>query len=207
VYFCRKGNRTGTPVIGYAVNKQVKVETQQTPMIPPMNGELWHALYVMPRSEKKVAEKLQAKGLEVFVPLVESIRFWSDRKKKVKLPLISGVVFIRIVHAQLSLALNTLGVVNVIRYLGKPAIIRDFEIENLRILVREQTGFTFLSEEPHFDEGEPVLVNQGSFYGLIGQFIRTQGQHRVVVELQALNSYIEVNIPVSFLEKIAQQVA
>lgn len=166
----------------------------------------WHALYVMPRSEKKVAEKLLQKGVEVFIPLVDSIRLWSDRKKKIKLPLISGIVFIRIHSNELTKALSTLGVVNIIRYLGKPALIRDHEIENLKILTRESEGYAFIENE-HFEEGELVMVVQGSFYGLLGNYVRSQGKYRVVVQVKALNSCIEVNVPVSFLEKLSKQVA
>jgi transcription antitermination factor NusG len=195
VYICREGDT-------YVTTEH----QQQTTRVPTPWGPRWHALYVMPRAEKKVTEKLLQKGVESYIPLVESVRFWSDRKKKIKLPLISGIVFVRIDQDKLPLVLSTPGVVNIIRYMGKPAVIQDYEMENLRILVRESEGLS-VSSAPDFQDGEPVRVVQGSFFGLIGLYVRSQGRYRVVVELKALNSYIEVNIPVSFLEKINQKVA
>lgn len=160
----------------------------------------------MPRSEKKIVQKLHQKGIVAYIPLADSIRIWSDRKKKIKLPLIPGIVFIQGGSKELITSLETGGVVNVIRYNGKPAKIRDYEIENLKIITRQSDGFALL-EDKHFEEGETVMVTQGSFYGLLAQYVRSQGKHRVVVEIRALNSFIEVNVPVSFLEKINKQVA
>jgi transcription antitermination factor NusG len=56
----------------------------------------WHAIYVSSRAEKKVCENLSNKNIEAYVPVVKTIRQWSDRKKKIELPLISGYVFVRI---------------------------------------------------------------------------------------------------------------
>lgn len=137
---------------------------------------------------------------------MDSIRIWSDRKKKIKIPLITGIVFIHISAEELTTALATAGVVNVIRYMGKPALVRDFEIENLKIITRQSDGFTLL-EDKQFEEGETVMVVQGSFYGLLAQYVRAQGKHRVVVEIKSLQSFIEVNVPVSFLEKVNKKVA
>jgi transcription antitermination factor NusG len=189
------------------VERKRHVEKQTVPQInTTFENRQWFALYVMPRSEKKVTEKLLQKGVVAYIPLADSIRIWSDRKKKIKLPLISGIVFIHSTQNELSLALSTPGVVNVIRYMGKPALIRDYEIENLKIITQQHDGYAFL-EDKHFDEGETVLVVQGSFYGLLAHYVRAQGKHRVVVELKALNRYIEVNVPVSFLEKMNKKVA
>jgi len=49
--------------------------------------EAWCAVYTRHQHEKTVAEMLQAKGFEVFLPLYESVRRWKDRKKLLSLPL------------------------------------------------------------------------------------------------------------------------
>lgn len=203
LYICAKGNNFVGP---WSDGKPVDKSTRRQGFTSNQEDASWHAFYVMPKAERKVKDKLLLKGLEAYLPLYESIRFWSDRKKKIKIPLISGVVFVRLNPAQLSEALATPGVVNVIRYMKRPAVIRDYEIENLKILTEQTSGYDIL-DQPVFEEGEMVKVVQGSFYGLIAQFVRTQGKFRVVVELQALNSFIEVNVPASFLQKLTQKVA
>ena len=47
----------------------------------------WYALYTQPRQEKKVVSRLEQLGIEVYCPLLIQVRQWSDRKKKVEVPL------------------------------------------------------------------------------------------------------------------------
>ena len=55
----------------------------------------WYAIYTMPRSEKKVYNRIIESGIEAYLPLLTTVRIWSDRKKKVSLPLIPSFVFIK----------------------------------------------------------------------------------------------------------------
>ena len=57
----------------------------------------WYAVQTRARNEKAIAERLQEQGLTTFLPLVTEVRRWSDRKKKVELPLFSCYVFVRLV--------------------------------------------------------------------------------------------------------------
>ena len=56
----------------------------------------WYVLYTKPRQEKKVTDSLNAIGVEAYCPLVTVIKQWSDRKKKVQIPLINSYVFVNI---------------------------------------------------------------------------------------------------------------
>jgi hypothetical protein len=56
----------------------------------------WYAVQTRARNEKVVCERLQEQGLATFLPLVTEVRRWSDRKKKVELPLFSCYVFVRL---------------------------------------------------------------------------------------------------------------
>jgi len=56
----------------------------------------WYALYTRPRHEKKVYDQLVEKGVTSFLPLIEQVRQWKDRKKRIMMPLFSSYVFVRI---------------------------------------------------------------------------------------------------------------
>ena len=56
----------------------------------------WYVLYTNPKAEKKVAEQLNKIGIETYCPLVTKIQQWSDRKKKIEVPLFSSYVFVNI---------------------------------------------------------------------------------------------------------------
>jgi transcription antitermination factor NusG len=98
-----------------------------------MNSKMeWFALYTKPRNEKKVAENLAALGIEVYCPLVTTIKQWSDRKKKVESPLIPSYVFVKIEEANRKDVFQVAGVVQYVFWLGKPAKIQPHEIEALK---------------------------------------------------------------------------
>ena len=56
----------------------------------------WYAIYVKSRHEKSVHAELQQKGIESSLPLISVTRQWSDRRKKVEVPLFRGYVFVKI---------------------------------------------------------------------------------------------------------------
>src|SRR5688500_12930175 len=98
-----------------------------------MNKDLrWYALYTRPRWEKKVADLLNSKQIEHYCPLQQIERAWSDRKKIVLEPLFKSYVLVRLAPKAHIPVLQTDGVVNFITFQGKPAIIRDEEIETVK---------------------------------------------------------------------------
>lgn len=165
-----------------------------------INQPNWYAIYTKPRAEKKVFERLSQSRHNVYLPLITSMRQWSDRKKKVAVPLISGYVFVNIDKEYLPEILKIQGTVGILRYLGKPAIIRDYEIENLKILMNDAEQLCEL-ENMLFEKGELVEVIRGPFNGLKGQSVNIQGKHRIVIEIEAIGSRLAVNVPVAFVRK------
>ena len=161
----------------------------------------WYAIYTRPRSEKKVYELLTKNGINCYLPLITTVRQWSDRKKKVQLPLISSYVFVRSKVIDLKNILPFNGVVRVLKHLGKPAIIKDYEIENIKILLEDSDKIKFV-RDIHLQKGDSIVVKNGVFKGLIAECIEFNGKHRVIVRIEALGDLIEVNIPLSYVKKI-----
>ena len=60
----------------------------------------WYVVYTKSKQEKKVAEGLKKLGIEAYCPLVTVMKQWSDRKKKVEVPLINSYVFVNIDERQ-----------------------------------------------------------------------------------------------------------
>ena len=54
----------------------------------------WYAVHTRARHEKAVAAQLRGRGVETYLPLVEEIHRWSDRRKRVQVPLFPGYAFI-----------------------------------------------------------------------------------------------------------------
>jgi len=69
----------------------------------------WFAAYTRSRNEKKVAGELEEQHIEYYLPLIKTIRQWSDRKKKVEVPLINSYIFVRIIEKEYLKVLQTTG--------------------------------------------------------------------------------------------------
>jgi transcription antitermination factor NusG len=120
----------------------------------------WFALYTKPRNEKKVAENLASLGIEVYCPLVTTIKQWSDRKKKVESPLISSYVFVKIEEANRKDVFQVAGVVQYVFWLGKPAKIKPHEIEALKTqLAAPVVKVTLETWTPNAQ----IQINEGPF--------------------------------------------
>lgn len=142
----------------------------------------WYALYTKPRNEKKVAQKLEAMGLQVFCPMVSTVVQWSDRKKKVQKPLINSYVFVKISDKSKLDVFQVSGVVRYVYWLGKPAIIKEEEIESLKKYLQEPIlGVLVDSWEPK----DKIVIREGVFKNTIG-IVQENSKSQVVLLLETL---------------------
>lgn len=97
----------------------------------------WYVVYTRPRWEKKIASLLMEKGIDNYCPLNKVTKQWSDRKKVVLEPLFKGYIFICINEIQKWDIKNIDGIINYIYWLGKPAVVRDNEINTIKKFLNE----------------------------------------------------------------------
>ncbi len=98
----------------------------------------WFVLKTKPNSEKKVATQLQEMHMEAFCPTRTEIRQWSDRKKKVKSPLLPSMILVNCAESERNMVFDVSLARNYLFWLGKPAIVTDDEIEALRSFENEE---------------------------------------------------------------------
>lgn len=163
----------------------------------------WHALYVSSRSEKKVAETLLSKKVEAYVPLVKTMRQWSDRKKSVELPLLNGYVFVNISPAQNELVMQTKGVVNFVRSEGKIALIRDYEIDRLKQLVALGYHLEAGGMRREYREGDKVKISSGVLKGIEGYVVDGSEHKQIEVLLESIGQCILVKLPGDLLLSVS----
>lgn len=163
------------------------------------NEKYWYALYVKSRAEKKTAEQLRAKGIECYLPLKQSLRQWSDRKKLVEVPFIPGYLFVRVNRREYDLALQTRHVVCYVTSNGKAASIRDNELEAMQRILSQQEITIGLCPEL-LSPGQKVEVIAGPLTGLQAVLVGIKGKKTVGIRLEQLQSTITLSIP---LEQLA----
>ena len=89
----------------------------------------WHVVYTKPKCEKKVADVFSQKKIEAYCPMNRILRQWADRKKIIYQPLFSSYVFVRTINSEHIKIMETNGVLNFVHWLGKPAVVRNDEID------------------------------------------------------------------------------
>jgi len=151
----------------------------------------WFVLYVNSRAEKKVADRLRAKGYEVFCPMKKVLRQWSDRKKLVELPYFSAYVFVRLDISDRIQVLETPGVVNLVYWLKKPAVIRNEEMQSVMEFF-ESNKQSEITIAP-FQEGQEVSIRDGALKDLKGIIIK-ESKNQLTLEIRQLGLAFKVQV-------------
>ena len=88
----------------------------------------WFVLYTKPRNELKVTERLTRIGVEVYTPIKTEVRQWSDRKKKVTIPLLPAMVLVKLLEKEVDIVFNIPGTVRFLFEHGKRASVSNEEV-------------------------------------------------------------------------------
>lgn len=151
------------------------------------NIKVWHVLYTKPRSEKKVIERLSEWGHTVYCPLIKTVKQWSDRKKKVQLPMFPSYIFAYTDEKERSVLLQDPGVLNFIFWLGKPAIVRAEEMEAIKKIAL--AGDEILVEGARLEKGQMVTIPEGPFKGLTGRVDKLDSR-KIIVYVEQLECMV-----------------
>ena len=92
----------------------------------------WYVLHTKPRSEKKVEEKLLSLGINAYCPTRTEIRYWSDRKKRIEVPVLPSMVLINIDDNEINKVFKCSSVLRYMFWLGRRAIVKQSEIDILK---------------------------------------------------------------------------
>ncbi len=147
----------------------------------------WHVLYTKPRHEVKALERLVQNGFEVYCPMKTTLKQWSDRKKKVSEPLLPSYIFIKTTEKKRATPLTDPSVINYIFWLGKPAIIRDIEIDTLKGIISKDKVQDF--EVRELKLGDEIEINKGQIKGK-NATIKSISNNYIKAELKELGMTI-----------------
>jgi transcriptional antiterminator RfaH len=150
----------------------------------------WHIAYTYPKAERKVSKKLENLGVASFLPLHNVIRNWSDRKKKLEVPIFPNYIF---VYTSRDERYDTLQIKEIVKYVsfdGKPVTVSEAIINSVKTMLK---GNVEVSDEEYF-EGMHIKVTDGVFSGAEGILVRKNSRSRLVIQIEALRRTISVDI-------------
>jgi transcription antitermination factor NusG len=161
----------------------------------------WYVLYTKPRWEKKIDSVLQRKGVESWCPLQKVERQWSDRKKVIEDPLFKSYVFVHIEDEEKFKVLNTDGVLNFVYYLGKPAVVRNEEIDLIRDYLGEEGAKITVESKEAFEADTKIVVKKGVFMDMQGTVLKAT-KKKVFVSLESIGQVMTIEFPVDHVKAV-----
>jgi transcription antitermination factor NusG len=175
----------------------VQIYPQGSLAIPPIalapDGSSWYAIQTMARHEKRVNSQLQEKGIFTFLPLLQEVHQWSDRRRKVEVPLFNCYTFVRVVPTVENRVkvLSTSGALSFVgnERLGTP--IPDEEIGSLRTAIREKIPYAL---HPYVSVGKRVRIRGGSLDGVEGILVGQGADQSLVVSVELLHRSVSIRV-------------
>jgi len=150
----------------------------------------WFILYTKPNQEIKVAEHLKEMNISCFCPTVTIVKQYSDRKKKILKPLLPSYVFVFIEEGRRNDVFSVFGIVRYMFWLGKPAIVRESEIE----LMKEYLNGVYQSVSlTKFTRGQFYKISEGVFSGRIGKVVEIQ-KNKIKLELESVGMIVTLRL-------------
>jgi transcription antitermination factor NusG len=163
------------------------------------DNKSWFALYTRSRAEKQVYELLLSAGIDTYLPLVRTLKQWSDRKKWVEEPLFRSYIFVFISQAEYYDVLNIPGTVRYVTFEGKAVPIPPQQIEAIRQFIK--TGYQLPDAEIDLPPGSKIDIIAGPMKGISGELLEVMGKTKVRIEIDGLGQSVYVEIPASHIRK------
>lgn len=163
----------------------------------------WFAVYTRPRWEKKVAENLSKHQVENYCPLNRVVRQWSDRKKVIYEPLFTSYVFVKISEKEHLSIRKTPGVINLVYWLNRPAVIPEHEIETIKRFLNEHSNVS-LRKTP-VNVSDKVRIIGGVFTSEEGKVVSVKSK-TVKIALPSLGYLMYAEIEKSNVEVIPRTI-
>lgn len=161
----------------------------------------WYLVYTIPKSEKKAYLKLQQMGITCFLPMHTVVRQWSDRKKKLEVPLFPNYIF---VYTTLSRRFEILQIKELMHFVcfgGEFATVSDSIVTALRRILdtnleisNEYMEGPLPTRSIAYEQGTKVRILHGHLAGTEGIMIQKNGKNRLVLQIEALRQAVSVEV-------------
>lgn len=171
-----------------ATNKPVEIE-ELFGNLNPGEGDLkWFVVHTKPRCEKKLALFSLQYEINYYLPLIDSVRIYKNRKVKFTKPMFPGYVFIKCTQEGRIRLTITGYVAYWLSVQNQMELVSDLQqIHSGRELGVEFTRAEFL------EKGTKVEIQKGPFAGLIGYVEDQKDVKEVILQVTLLRQAVSVS--------------
>lgn len=167
-----------------------------------LSNRHWYAFYTKPRHEFKAAEQLEENNITYYLPVTTKLKQWSDRKKKVVEPLIRGYIFVYASEKERITSLQQNSMVRCVTFDGKAAIIPEWQIENLKTMLDNESDF-FITDT--IKAGTKVEITDGPFKGVVGLVNHSSNGKTLSVTIDLLSRSVNALLPAASVIRVVDE--
>jgi len=138
-----------------------------------------------------VAQALESRGVEGYLPVYRSRYRSAGRFQDVDLPLFPQYVFCRLGAWSHAHILSTPGVFRFVAFGSNLAPVDDLQLQNLRRVIATERE---LQPWPFLNEGDLVEIAEGPLRSMTGRLIMLDGDCQLVLEISLLGRSVAVKI-------------
>jgi len=159
----------------------------------------WFAVYTKYKAEKFVVDKLNAKRIIAYVPLISITKRYTRKVKTYDKPLINCYVFVKISKEDYIKVLETEYVIKFLKIKNDLIAIPDEEIELLKRVVGEGKNIDICQE---IEVGQEVEIISGNLTGIKGRLLKKESKHNFFIQLNTIGVQMKMHIDPVFLRPI-----
>jgi transcriptional antiterminator RfaH len=171
-----------------------------------VEADPWFVIWAHSRAEKKVEARLAAMGFATWLPTIKQRRRWSDRWREVIFPLFPGYLFARASSVEWDRVLRVPGVLTVVKHGGRPAMLADNFVRELRELLERRGSIAEpVAEIANFSPGdEVVIVQEGPLKGVRGVVRERRSERQLVIWVSEVGRGVAFTIGSALVEPADQ---
>jgi transcription antitermination factor NusG len=152
----------------------------------------WHVIYTRSRQEKMLARSFEENGIIYYLPIIKTLKQWSDRMKQVEEVLFKSYIFVYVSEREYYEALKAPGAVKYISFNGKAAKIPDNQIETIKNTINNKIEFSV--NQDIFKKGEKVEIINGPLCGSLGEVVLINGKKKLLIRIEQIGYSLLVHI-------------
>lgn len=165
----------------------------------------WYVLYVKTKHERKISEAITELGIETYLPMKTTLRKWSDRTKKITVPLFSNYLFVNVQSPNdFYHSLNVTNAFCYLRFGSKYARVREEEIRKIKYFLSNNEISDIDTTEKVPVVGEKVNIQYGPLEGLECEIISVNNTKKILVRIESIQKNIMATLPASYLVSMDQ---
>ena len=197
-----------------AKNSHTGVSTNSVPQ-PKEDEKHWYALRTTYGRERKAYDYLVAHGVEVYLPLLKTVKLVDGKRITVEESRIPNIFFARGAEDELKFFVYDNVNLPFLRFyyrhmsvgrqtVNVPLVVPDSQMNSLKIICATESDdiVTIPEAIERFKEGQQVRIIGGKFAGVTGIVARYQSQQRIGIIIEGLLTICTAYVPSAFLEPI-----